>query len=491
MSAIKKLAGQTAIYGLSSILGRFLNYLLVPLHTKAFETAQYGIISELYAYVSLLIVLLTYGMETAFFRFFSKYPEKKGKVFGTALISVSVSSIIFILICLINQQAIANTLGYPNHAEYVVWFSIIVGFDAISSIPLARLRSENRAKDFAIVSLSNIAINIGLNLIFILGFYNQYDQDGIGIGYVFIANLIASIVKLGLLVPKVRDIKLEFDWTIWKNMLSYAWPILFFGLAGIVNETMDRIMLPDILFDKFVEDGHDVTTAREMAQSENGIYGAVYKISILITLFVQAFRYAAEPFFFNEEKENPNAKKVYSKVMNVFVAIMSLLFLGIMLYLDIIKYFIDEKFWAGLSIVPILLLANIFMGIYFNQSIWYKLNNKTIWGLYLALIGVGFTLLINLLFIPSYSYEACAWATFFAYLSMMTASYYFGQKHYPIKYNLRKVIFYIALSVGLYFLSLLVNTGMIGLDYLLKTVIFAFYLFIIWGIERPHLYFKK
>ena len=491
MNPLKSLAKQTAVYGLSSILGRFLNYLLVPIHTAYFTKVQYGVLSEMYAYVSLLIVLLTYGMETAFFRYFSKYPEKKGKVFGTALISLSLTSTLFILLCLLNQQGIANFLGYPDHAEYVVWFSIIVGFDAVSSIPLARLRSENKAKQFAIVSLSNIAINIGLNLIFIFFFLDTSDPAGIGIGYVFIANLIASIAKLALLSPKFIDIKLEFDWRIWKEMFRYAWPILFFGLAGIINETMDRIMLPDILFDEYTAQGIPTKEAREMAQAENGVYGAVYKVSILITLFVQAFRFAAEPFFFSQEKENPDAKKVYSQVMNIFVAIMGVLFLGIMLYLDIVKHFINESYWEGLRVVPILLLANIFIGVYFNQSIWYKLTNKTIWGLYMALIGAVITIVVNLIFIPSYSYEACAWATFFAYLSMMLASYYFGQKHYPVRYNVKKAVFYIGLSVSFFYLYSWMGISNLALDYFIKTIVFGLYVFIIWGIEKPNLSFKR
>lgn len=491
MNPLKSLAKQTAVYGLSSILGRFLNYLLVPIHTAYFTKVQYGVLSEMYAYVSLLIVLLTYGMETAFFRYFSKYPEKKGKVFGTALISLSITSSLFIIFCLLNRQGIADFLGYPDHAEYVVWFSVIVGFDAVSSIPLARLRSENNAKQFALVSLSNIAVNIGLNLVFIFFFLDTSNPDGIGIGYVFIANLIASVFKLALLTPKFVDIRLEFDWKLWKEMFRYAWPILFFGLAGIINETMDRIMLPDILYDEYVNQGYDTKLAREMAQAENGVYGAVYKVSILITLFVQAFRFAAEPFFFNQEKQNPHAKKVYAQVMNVFVAIMGILFLGIMLFLDLVKYFINESYWEGLSIVPILLLANIFIGIYFNQSIWYKLTNKTIWGLYMALIGATITILINLIFIPEYSYEACAWATFFAYLSMMIASYFFGQKYYPIRYNIRKAIFYIGLAVSFFYIYSLMDISWFVLDYLIKMIVFGFYLFIIWGIERPNLNFKR
>lgn len=491
MSGIKILAKQTAVYGLSSILGRFLNYLLVPIHTAYFTQVQYGVLTEMYAYVSLLVVLLTYGMETAFFRFFTKYPDKKGKVFGTALISLSVTAAIFILFCVFNKQAIADFLKYPDHSEYVVWFAIIVGFDAVSSIPLARLRSENNAKQFALVSLSNIAINIGLNLIFIFFFLDNSNPDGIGIGYVFIANLIASIVKLALLSPKFFDIKIQFDKALWKEMFKYAWPILFFGLAGIVNETMDRIMLPDILYDKFIEEGMSAQDAGERAKAENGIYGAVYKVSILITLFVQAFRFAAEPFFFNQEKENPNAKKVYSQVMNIFVAIMSILFLGIMLYIDIIKYFIDSSYWVGLKVVPILLLANIFVGIYFNQSIWYKLNGKTIWGLYLSLIGAGITLIVNVIFIPQYSYEACAWATFFAYLAMMVSSYYFGQKHYPIRYNVKKVMFYLGFAVALFFVGKYAVTGTPAIDYTIKTVIFSIYVFIIWGLERPNLLLKR
>ena len=490
MSVIRNLAGQTAIYGLSHIAARLLNYFLMPLHTWFFSKDQYGIVGEMYAYVAFLVVLLTYGMETAFFRFFNQNKDDQPRVYSTALISLIVSSTAFIILCSINAQPIANWLGYPNHSEYVIWFSMIVGFDAISALPLARLRAENKAKTFAKVNLISIGVNIGLNVLFLTLIM---DPEGeIGIGYIFIANLLASIVKLALLFPQIARQKLVFVYDIWVKLIKYAWPILFFGLAGVINETLDRILIKDLRTDYWIEQGYFIKKAQTMALAENGIYSAVYKISMLITIFIQAFRYAAEPFFFSEANKE-DAKKTYSRVMTYFVIVVSTLFLGVMLYLDVIKYVIlpNHVYWDGLKVVPVLLLANIFIGIYFNQSVWYKLTDKTIWGLYLSLIGAVITIVLNLALIPKYSYVGSAWATFAAYGAMMVASYYFGQKHYRIRYNLKKIIFYVGLALLLYFLSLLLTFDRVVLDYIIKTLLFGFYVFIIWGLERPHLLFKK
>ena len=492
MSAIKKLAGQTVIYGLSSIVGRFLNYLLVPLHTSVafgFSTDQYGIITEMYAYVAFLIVLLTYGMETSFFRFYNKYPEKKDQVYSTAMIALLTTTTLAILGAFMFAQPIANAIGYPDHSEFIIWFAIIVGFDAVSSIPLAKLRVENQPMRFAKINLANIAVNIGLNLFFLL-ILPLFGVE-VGVGYVFIANLAASVVKLLLLSPDFFKNGKVFNNSLFREMLKYGLPILFFGLAGIVNETIDRIMLKNLLVDKFVDAGHSVKVATSMAQSENGIYGAVYKISIIITLFVQAFRYAAEPFFFSQEKK-ANAKKTYATVMNYFVLVVATIFLMVTLYIDIFKHFVpNEDYWVGLKVVPILLFANICLGIYFSQSIWYKLTDRTMWGAYLAVFGAIITLTLNFIWIPKYGYEGSAWATLITYVAMMIASYILGQKYYPINYNLKKIFFYLGLSLVLFFLGETINFNSSFVNFLLKTLVFSFYLFIVWGLEKPNLKLKR
>ena len=446
-SSLKKLASQTAIYGLSSILGRFLNYLLTPLWTNEaiFSKEQFGVITEMYAYVAFLVVLLTYGMETTFFRFANKPENNSTTVFSTALLSVSFTTAAFIGISIFYQKNIADWLMYPEHTEYVVWFAFIVGLDAISSIPLAQLRLLNKAKEFALINMANILVNIGLNVFFL--FYCKINFDNgntnwiidmfynpnIGVGYVFIANLIASLVKFILLVPYCNNFKFDFNKPLFQKMLRYTMPLLFVGLAGIVNETIDRILLKRLLVGKY--------TLKE-TMGFLGVYGANYKLSIIITLFIQAFRYAAEPFFFSMEKQN-NSKVIYAKVMHYFIIVLNFVFLAVILHLDILKYFINNKeLWEGLDIVPILLLANICLGVYYNLSIWYKLSEKTGYGAIISIIGAVATIILNLALIPFFGYRGSAWATLLCYALMVVISYYWGQKFYPIPYKIKRAIGY-------------------------------------------------
>ncbi len=469
---IKKLAGQTALYGLSSVLPRFLNYALVPLHTALYSTNQYGIITEMYAYVAFLVILLTYGMETAYFRFTNKEGNEESLVFGTVLRSVLATSFVFIITAIFFQQGIADWLKYPNHSEYVVWFAIIIGLDAISAIPLARLRHQNKPIRFASINLSSVIVNVALNFFF-LGYCMTNYQAGntnviidalyspeIGVGYVFISNLAASIFKILMSIPILYRVKLTFDLSLLKKLLIYGSPLLIAGLAGIVNETLDRILLKHLLYD---------TLGEVKAMSQLGIYGACYKLSIIITLFIQAFRYAAEPFFFAQAK-NKNAPEVYANVMNYFVAVCGLIFLGVTLYLDIIKYFIpNSDYWAGLKVVPILLLANICLGIYFNQSIWYKMTDKTKYGAYIAIGGAIITIALNLLLIPTMGYMGSAWTTLVVYALMVISSYFLGQKHFPVPYNLTKVGSYLGMSLILFFGGTWMQNEY-GFDYLIATV---------------------
>lgn len=490
MSVIKKLASQTAIYGLSSIVGRFLNYLLVPLHTSegVFDPAQYGIITEMYAYVAFLVIFLTYGMETAFFRFYTKDEFKKENVFATAVWSLIFTSGLFILSCYFFQIPIAEWLLYPNNSEYVFWFAMIVGLDAISSLPLARLRAENKAVKFATINIIGVAVNILLNLFFLAyclpaykaGVHNwmvdTFYNPEIGVGYVFIANLIASIVKFILLIPDIFRGRGKPQFTAFEKMILYGFPLLIAGLAGIVNETIDRILLKRLLF----EDLGETETMTSI-----GIYGAVYKISIIITLFIQAFRYAAEPFFFSHEKES-NSREIYARVMNYFVIVCAVIFLGVMLYLDVIKYFIpNQAYWTGLHIVPVLLFANIFLGIYYNQSIWYKLTGHTVYGALLAIGGAIITIVLNIIWIPILGYEGSAWATFICYASMMIASYFLGQKHYPVPYNVVKIILYLVSAFGFYYASTILGDLPLFQQLSINTILFLIYVGMIYLIEKP------
>ena len=488
---IKKLAGQTAIYGLSSIIGRFLNYLLTPLWTGVYSAEQFGIITEMYAYVAFLVVFLTYGMETAYFRFSNKKEENNSNTYSTILISLFTSSIFFIGICAVFSQNVADWLLYPEHKEYIVWFAIIVGVDALASIPLAKLRQENRSLKFAGINMLNVLVNIALNWFFLIYCKGKFDvgetnffvdtfyNPEIGVGYVFIANLVASIIKFAFLIPDCFSKKLIFDTPLFKKMLRYALPLLLVGLAGIINETLDRILLKRILVGEI-----GLTKAMEQV----GIYGANYKLSILITLFIQAFRYAAEPFFFAKEKDS-DAKSVYALVMNYFIIVVSTMFLGVLLFLDILKYFINnEELWVGLKVVPILLLANICLGIYFNLSIWYKLSEKTTFGAAISIFGAIVTIVLNVILIPFFGYLGSAWATLICYASMVVVSYYYGQKNYPIPYHIKKAGVYIASALILFFISAFIKqNNQNESNYWVNSLLFILFITIAFVIEKKKL----
>jgi O-antigen/teichoic acid export membrane protein len=462
MNSIRRLAGQTAIYGIPTILGRFLQYLLVILLTRVFSKSGYGTISVFYAYASFLMVVLTYGMETAFFRF-SESEENKDKVFSTAMLSLILTSASFIFLTNIFSGTLAGWMKYASHPEYVIWFAWILGLDAIAAIPFARLRSQNKAKRFAAIKMINILTNVLLTLFFLLfcplvlehypegalaGFVHHVYSPALGIGYVFIANLAASIITLLLLAPEILGMKWELHAELWRKMLIYAWPLLFAGLAGIVNETFDRLLLRYLL-----------PLPANLAEDQVGIYSACYKISILLTLFVQAYRFAAEPFFFAKSKDQ-DAKLVYARIMDYFIITVSMIFLVTMLYLDdIFIHLIGPKFREGRNVIPVLMLANLFLGVYYNLSIWYKLTSKTIWGAWLSAIGAVITLILNFWWIPLspdhliHGYIGSAWATFICYGSMMVLSYLVGQKYFPVRYNLVKFAGYLGFAVLLYFIS--------------------------------------
>ena len=487
MNSIKKLAGQTAVYGVSSILGRLLNYLLVPLHTRIFIPTEYGVVGEMYAYVSLLYVILMFGMETAFFRFAEKENDLH-KVYSTTLTSIFAVCVLFIVVMLSFSGPIANLLHYPQHPEYIVWFALVIALDAFSSIPFALLRQQNKAKRFATIKMLNIGMNVGLNVFFLLlcpwllknniltSIVSFIYHPSIGVGYIFIANLIASLFTIVLLLPDIVSFSLKFDYTLFRKMFTYAFPLLIFGLAGIVNETFDRIMI------KYL-------SPQEIASAQVGIYSACYKISIMITIFIQAFKYAAEPFFFSQAKF-ADAQKTYAEVMKYFVIACSFMFLGITLMMELVKFFVGKEYYEGLKIVPILLLANIFLGIFYNLSVWYKLTDKTSYGAYISIGGALLTLILNFILIPLIGYLGAAWTTFICYLSMMVVSFIIGQKHYPIPYNVVKLVSFILLSVIFYFFSLWYAQFLphIALKLILNGLLLIVYASIIWFVEKRNLH---
>ena len=471
MGALKKLIGQTAVYGLSSIIGRLLSYLLVPLYTYNLPTEEYGIVTELYSYVAIIFAFLLYGMETTFFRF-SQTEDNKTKVLSTSSISLLVSTIVFVLASLTFRQEIANALGYGTEVKYITWFILILGFDALTSIPFAYLRQQNKALRFASIKLINISVAIGLNLFFILycpyviqqgnshtlfSFVQSFFNSDSIVQYIFISNLVASAITLMIFLPTYKYIKLGFDTAIWKKMMPYTIPILIVNIAGLIPISIDKILLP-MLYNGSPEEG----------MQQLGIYGANAKIAVIMLLFIQTFRYAADPFFFAEVKKK-DAKQTYARVMHWFVILGSFIFLSMMMFMDVISYFIGADYREGVYVIPILLMGNLMLGIYYNLSFWYKLNNKTIYGAWFSTTGAIIAILLNFILVPIYGIYGSAWSVLAAYMVPTLLSFYFGSKHYPIPYQKSSLIFY-PLIVVVFFLAssylelrLLANIGILFL----------------------------
>ena len=457
MNPLKKLVGQTAIYGISSVIGRLLNYLLVPLYTRYFAPEEYGIVTELYAYVAFLVIFLTYGIETAFFRF-SKKENDSEKVYGTALISLVVSSCVFLFLTLISSVSIANYMGLGIEPKYIQYFAVIVALDAISSISFAKLRQEEKAFHFAIIRLFGIFLNISLNIYFIL-FLELMEIE-----YIFISNLASSIFTIILLFPQMLMSKIRFNKKLWNKMMIYGLPLLIAGLAGITNETIDRVLLKHLL-------------PTEDSMYQLGIYGALYNLSIIMILFIQTFRFAAEPFFFEHHK-NKGDRTVYADVMKYFTVFMGMIFLGAIIFYDFIIGFLGPAYRDhpnGFEVVSLLLLANLFLGILFNLSIWYKLTEKTAFGAYISIFGAAITLLLNVILIPKMGILGSAWATLVCYFSMALVSYFFGKKHFPIPYQNGRILLYLIVIITVYFIVVKadLNTG-INTLFLLGFAIFVY-----------------
>ncbi len=481
-SPIKKLAGDTAVYGLGTVVPRLLNYLLVPFYTiMVFNKAQYGQITELYAYVAIVMVLLTYGMETSFFRFANNAKEPL-KIYNSATSSLFITSFSFIVLILIFNRNIADIISYSGHREYIIFIGLIVAIDAFTSLPFAYLRFRNKARRFSLIKIANVLINITFNFIFLIiipklfpnSYHNFwiYRQTGL-VGFVFISNLIASIFTLLLLIPELKIFSFEIDKETLKKMLAYGLPILIIGFAGMINEVSDKILLRYLL-PKTVN-----------VSAVIGVYGANYKLAILMMLFIQMFRYAAEPFFF-AEAEKKDAKKTYSRVMTIFVIFTWFIFLLVMLFIDGFKYFIGRSFWVGLSIVPIVLIAKLFLGIFYNLSVWYKLTDKTLYGGMIAVAGALITIILNIILIPKYGYVGSAWANFACYFSMVIFSFVLGRKFYKINYEIGKLIFYSLFALALFALSKILYLNITIYRFIVGFVLITIYVTIVFIIEKKH-----
>ena len=455
MAGLKSLAKDTAIYGVSSIIGRFLNYLLVPIYAAAMSAASggYGIVTEVYAWTALLMVILTYGMETTFFRFVNKEGNDPTKVYSTTLIMVATTSLIFISICMVFLQNIANVMGYHDHPWYIGMMAIVVAMDAFQAMPFAYLRYRKRPILFASLKLLFIFLNISLNIFYYI-FLNGSD-----VFYAFLFNLICTSAIMLLLIPQLK-FAAGFDKALMKKMLSYSYPILILGVAGILNQVADKIIFPHVYPDP------------AQAKVELGIYGASSKIAMIMAMLTQAFRYAYEPFVFGKSKDK-DSKKLYADAMKYFIIFTLLAFLTVSLYLDVIKYILAPDYWAGLKVVPIVMMAEIFMGIYFNLSFWYKLIDETKWGAYFSFAGCSVLILINVIFIPKYSYMACAWAGFAGYAVAMILSYIVGQKKFPINYDLKSIGLYTLFTISIYIISLMLPFQNIILLLVVRSILLA------------------
>jgi O-antigen/teichoic acid export membrane protein len=479
LSGIKKLAGQTLWYGASSIAARFINYLLTPYLTSpdVLSGSGYGEMSLVYAAIPILNVIFTYGLETAYFRF-SKTKEDEQTVYGTAMVSLFISTIAFTIVLLLFKDDLATLIGVKEHPEYFTWAAFIIALDAISALAFARLRYLGKPVKFATVRIAGILVNIGLTIFFLTicprlqqtdpnGFIGRFYNADDRVGYVILANLVQAAFTVLLLSKTIFAFRWQFNTALWRKIMVYALPLIIVGFGGVINETFDRIML----------NWWTSAPTADAAKIEVGTYSACYKLSLLITLSVQAFRMGAEPFFFSAA-QGDQPQKVYARVMKFFVITVCFMFLAVALFLDIWKHFIqNETFWKGLNVVPILLMANIFIGIYYNLAIWYKLSNKTMAGAWITIIGSLVTIGINYLFIPRYGYLACAWATFFCYGIMMVISYTWGQKNYPVPYAKKKLLAYLVITTGLYGVYTLFQKLQLGSPANIAAGVVAFLLF--------------
>lgn len=485
MAGVKSLAKDTAIYGVSSIVGRFLNWCLVPLYTRLFPEDMYGVVTYVYSIVALALIILTYGMETGFFRFANheRY-SNPDEVYSTSLTSLGFTSTLFFALVLLFLEPVSRAMECGGHESYVWMMALAVAIDAYSCIPFAYLRYKKRPVRFAMLKLVNIGLNIVLNIFFLLicpwlmrvapGWVEWFYVADLGIGYIFLSNLIASAVTLLMLLPDIVRIPLKFNGRLLREMLAYSFPLLVLGIAGIMNQTLDKILYPVL--------------ATSDAMAGLGIYGANYKIAIVMVMFIQAFRFAYEPFIFaRDTAKGGNKDKAYSDAMTWFVIFGLFIFLGVMFFLPVLKYFISPAYFEGLKVVPVVMMAELFFGIFFNLSLWYKITDRTIWGTWFSLMGLVVTLALNIAFVPAYGYMACAWAAFCCYGLMMVASYLVGRVKHPVGYDIPRLLFYFAAAMALWGISALTATGSDVIDFSTRVLLLAVYGGVVYVAEfRKH-----
>lgn len=480
---MRSLARDTAIYGLSSIIGKFLNWLLVPLYTFVLkEQADYGIVTNLYAWTALLLVILTYGMETGFFRFANREDKSALQVYSTILLCIGFTSLLFAVVCCVFSAQIACALEYPEHREFISMLAIVVSMDAFASIPFAYLRYKKRPIRFAMLKLLFVFLNILLNLFFLVlcpkiqdwSIIASWYAPDYGVGYVFVANIIATTIQTLFLLPEILDAKLSlFNRQLLSQILRYSLPLLVLGIAGIMNQTLDRILFP------FLYTGDD-------AQAQLGIYGACFKVAMVMMMFTQAFRYAYEPYVFAKHKDK-NSVEAYADAMKYYIIFSYLILLGMIVYLDILKFIIAPSYWSGLKIVPIVLWTYIFQGVYFNLSFWYKLTDETRWGAYFSLFGLAITFTMQVLFVPKIGYMASALSSAACYFVIMLLSYIVGRKRMPIPYDMKSIVFYtitIILLLAIYYFTRRI-TGSMSVSMIVGTVLLIGYLAIMTKKDFP------
>ena len=492
---IKALAGQTVIYGMGTIVPRLLNYLLVPLYTRVFVPEVYGQITDLYAWMAFLLALLTYGMETTFFRYTHK--ADSDKVFNNIVSCIITTTGLFLLFYILLYRNFAHLIQYEHNAHYVLLLGIIVALDALTAVPFAKLRNNNKAKLFTIIKIANVTLCVGLNLFFLLvipetalAISNKVfgPQAGLLV-WVLISNVLASLLNLFLLLPQFKGFHFELEKSFIRPMLAYSLPILLISLVGMVNEVADKILIKYLtpIPDAETLANLDIT-GEEYALSQLGIYGANFKLAVLMTIFIQMFRYASEPFFFGKAKDR-NAPELYAKVMTYFVIFCLLIFLGVMLYVDVLKYFIGRggsNYHEGLVIVPIVLIANMFYGIVFNLSIWFKLTDRTFSGTIISIIGASVTLLCLFVLVPQIGYLGAAIAHLGCYTVMMLVSYFWGQKVFPVPYQVGRILLYMVLAVGLFLISTVFGNLSLVIRLIINTLLILVYLGVVFVFERKN-----
>lgn len=487
MGGVKSLAKDTAVYGVSSIVGRFLNWCLVPLYTIMFSAEEYGMVTYIYSIIALALIILTYGMETGFFRFANHERHKNPQeVYSTTLWSLGVSSTLFFVLLCVFISPVSEALDCSKHPDYVLLMGAAVALDAFTAIPFSYLRFRHRPMRFALLRLINISLNIGLNLFFILlcprlwqwcpQAISWFYDPTFGIGYIFLTNFITSAMNLLLLIPELRGFKWKFNRELWCEMLRYSYPLLVLGVAGIMNQTIDKILLPNLVSDS------------DTAMTQLGIYGANYKIAIVMVMFIQAFRFAYEPFIFARSREQGEDKiQSYRDAMKWFVVFSMVIFLGVMFYLDILRHFIASSYWEGLSVVPIIMIAEFFFGVFFNLSLWYKLTDKTHWGMWFSLLGLAVTVGLNILLVPIMGYMGAAWAALACYTVMMVASYAVGRVKYPIGYQVGRLTGYFVFALLLYGMAEWLTAESMWINYSVRTALLMGYIFTALKIEKMSL----